>query len=251
MSSTVKIRNMTLGEGLPKICVPLTGSCLEKLRQEAGQIKNSPFDFVEWRADFYENIKELGAAKEALALLREVFRDQPILFTVRTDAEGGNMAVATEAYVKLLLYAVESGLADLVDVELSRGEDTMETIVSAARKAGVKVVASCHDFSRTPDKDTIVNTLCRMQKLGADVAKYAVMPQTARDVLVLLDATLTMKEEHSDTPVITMSMGPLGAISRVCGSVFGSAATFGAVGNASAPGQLPAGLLSTFLKSLG
>ena len=45
-----------------------------------------------------------------------------------------------------------------------------------------------------------------MQSLGADIVKFAVMPQCERDVLTLLDATLTMKEEHSDTPVITMSM---------------------------------------------
>ena len=47
-----------------------------------------------------------------------------------------------------------------------------------------------------------------MQSLGADIVKFAVMPQCERDVLTLLDATLTMKEEHSDTPVITMSMSP-------------------------------------------
>ena len=90
-----------------------------------------------------------------------------------------------------------------------------------------------------------------MQELGTDVAKFAVMPTCERDVLTLLSATLTMKEQHNDTPVITMSMGRLGALSRVCGTLSGSAVTFGTAGRASAPGQLPADLLKTFLESLG
>ena len=89
-----------------------------------------------------------------------------------------------------------------------------------------------------------------MQSLGADIVKFAVMPQCERDVLTLLDATLTMKEDHDDTPVITMSMGGQGLVSRLAGEVFGSCLTFGTAGKASAPGQIPANLLSTFLQTL-
>ena len=139
---------------------------------------------------------------------------------------------------------------DLIDVELSKGDDTMRTLVEAAHRAGMKIIASRHSTTSTPSKETIVSRLCQMQHLGADIAKYAVMPQNERDVLTLLDATLTMREEHKETPVITMSMGRQGIISRVCGSVFGSAITFGTAGKASAPGQLPADLLSSFINSL-
>lgn len=45
-----------------------------------------------------------------------------------------------------------------------------------------------------------------------------------------------------------MSMAGTGLISRLCGEVFGSAATFGAVGKVSAPGQMNAKDLDTVLK---
>ena len=122
------------------------------------------------------------------------------------------MEIDTETYTKTILAVIDSGLIDLVDVELSRGEETMKTIIAAAHRVGVKVVASRHDFTATPDKNIIISNLCLMQSLGADIVKFAVMPQCERDVLTLLDATLTMKEEHSDTPVITMSMSPTGVI---------------------------------------
>ena len=250
MNASVKIRNVVFGEGIPKICIPLTDTNLDGLRQSVKAMENAPFDIVEWRADFYQNIENPQVRFQAMAYLREQLREIPVLFTIRTDVEGGKLKLSTEDYTALNLAAIESGLVDLVDVELSRGDDTMKTLVEAAHRAGVKIIASRHDTTSTPSKEEIVGHLCEMQQLGADIAKFAVMPQSDRDVLTLLDATLTMREEHRKTPVITMSMGRQGAISRICGSVFGSAITFGTAGKASAPGQLPADLLSNFITSL-
>ena len=213
-------------------------------------MKSAPFDFVEWRADFYQNIENPQVRFQAMAYLRDQLGDTPILFTLRTDSEGGMAGMETEEYIAMNLDVIETGLMDLIDVELSKGDDTMTTLVEAAHRAGMKIIASRHSTTSTPSKETIVSRLCQMQHLGADIAKYAVMPQNERDVLTLLDATLTMREEHKETPVITMSMGRQGIISRVCGSVFGSAITFGTAGKASAPGQLPADLLSSFINSL-
>lgn len=250
MKNTVTVRNVVFGEGLPKICIPLSDTNLEELKTSAQAMKQAPFDFVEWRADFFENVANAQARFQAIEFLRTQLGDAPLLFTIRTSVEGGKIEISTSDYLALNLDVINSGTVDLVDVELSRGADTMKQLVEAARQKGVKIVASCHDNHKTPTKDAIVNTLCEMQQLGADIAKFAVMPQTHRDVLTLLDATLTMEESHNDTPVITMSMGRLGVLSRVCGTTFGSAVTFGTAGKASAPGQLPADLLSDILQAL-
>lgn len=53
----VKIRNVVFGEGIPKICIPLTDTDLKGLKQSVKAMKSAPFDFVEWRADFYQNIE--------------------------------------------------------------------------------------------------------------------------------------------------------------------------------------------------
>ncbi len=50
--------------------------------------------------------------------------------------------------------------------------------------------------------------------------------------------------------IITMSMAKTGVISRLAGEVFGSAATFGAVKKASAPGQISVNDLRTVLTIL-
>lgn len=250
MSAVISIRMMKLGEGVPKICIPLTDETTEGLAQSVRGLNGVPFDFAEWRADFFKGIEQPAQRSEALRCLREELGEHPLLFTIRTSAEMGMADIDTDRYLAINRSVIESGMADIIDVELSRGEQAMRALVRDAHEANVRVIASCHDFSSTPDKETIVGTMRRMQELGADVAKYAVMPKCGRDVLTLLDATLTMRETSPKTPVITMSMGPQGAVSRVCGSVFGSCATFGTAQKASAPGQLPAADLARFLELL-
>ena len=143
-----------------------------------------------------------------------------------------------------------TGLVDLVDVEAFCGDAYVKEVISAAHAYGVKVVASNHDFDKTPSQSDIVYRLRKMQDLGADIPKIAVMPQSKADVLTLLSATEEMATNFADRPIITMSMAATGLISRLCGEVFGSAATFGAVDKASAPGQMNAKDLETILSLL-
>ena len=65
------------------------------------------------------------------------------------------------------------------------------------------------------------------------------MPLGRADVITLLDATQEA-DASIDKPIVTMAMGRMGLISRLCGEAFGSALTFGSVGAASAPGQINA-----------
>ena len=179
--------------------------------------------------------------------LREVIGEMPIPFTFRTSKEGGEKTIETGAYVELNQNAAKTGLIDLVDVEAFTGDEAVKAVVETAHANGVKVIASNHDFHKTPAKEEIVSRLRKMQDLGADIPKIAVMPQNKKDVLTLLAATEEMASEYADRPIITMSMSGTGVISRLCGEVFGSALTFGAVGKVSAPGQMGIEDLTTVL----
>ena len=231
---TVKVRNVEIGSGIPKICVPIVGITKEDIIAEAKSLDNLPVDVVE------DTLKELRAA----------LGDLPLLMTFRTSKEGGEKAIEADAYAELNIKAAETGYVDLVDVEVFTGDDIVKKIITGAHKAGVRVVASNHDFDKTPDKDDIVSRLRKMQDLDADIPKIAVMPTSKKDVLTLLAATEEMYREYADRPIITMSMAGTGVISRLCGEVFGSAFTFGAAKKASAPGQMGVNDLSTVLTLL-
>lgn len=246
----VVVRNVKIGEGIPKICVPIVGVTKEEIINEAKTFESIPVDVVEWRVDWFEHVFEIEKVKEVLAELRAALKDTPLLFTFRTSKEGGEKAIEPEAYAALNKAVAETGNVDLVDVEAFTGDEVVKDIIEAVHKAGVKVVASNHDFDKTPDQADIVGRLCKMQELGADIPKIAVMPQSKKDVITLLAATEEMTREHADRPIITMSMAGTGVISRLCGEVFGSALTFGAAKKASAPGQMGVYDLETVLNLL-
>ncbi len=236
--NAVKVRNTVIGEGMPKICVPIVGVTKEAILDEAKAITKLPADVVEWRIDWFENVFDFDKLVDVLKDLRGVLGDMPILMTFRTSKEGGEKAIEDEVYADINIKAAQTGYVDLVDVEVFTGDEIVKKIIDGAHAAGVKVVASNHDFFKTPDKDDIVGRLRKMQDLGADIPKIAVMPQNKKDVLTLLAATEEMANEYADRPIITMSMAGTGVISRLAGEVFGSALTFGAAAKASAPGQM-------------
>ena len=115
----------------------------------------------------------------------------------------------------------------------------VKDILCSAHAHSVPVIASSHDFQKTPGKEEILSRLKKMDALGADILKIAVMPLGRADVITLLDATQEA-DASIDKPIVTMAMGRMGLISRLCGEAFGSALTFGSVGAASAPGQINA-----------
>lgn len=233
----VVVKNVTFGEGAPKICVPMVGKTIAALKEEAEMLKTIDLDVVEWRIDFFEDVKDLVKVEAALDEIRAILPETPILFTFRSAKEGGELAVSDEFYFELNETLAGTGKIDLVDVELFNEEVDVLRLIETAHKNNVKVVMSNHDFDKTPAKEEIVSRLTRMEALGADLPKIAVMPKSARDVLTLLDATNTVSEK-ANQPIITMSMAGTGVISRLAGEVFGSAMTFGAAKKASAPGQI-------------
>lgn len=160
------------------------------------------------------------------------------------------LELSDEAYFTLYQTIIKEGTLDLLDVELFMDDEPVQAIVELAHTHQIKIVMCNHDFNQTPAKEEIIRRLCAMQAKNADVCKIAVMPQTPADVLTLLEATEEMTRCHANRPIVTMSMGQLGMISRMCGEAMGSAMTFAAAKKASAPGQVPVSELRQILTTL-
>lgn len=246
----VIVRTVKLGEGIPKICVPIVGITEEDIINEAKEIGGLTADIVEWRADWYEDVFDFEKVLNMLGKLRQELGEKPILFTFRTANEGGEKAIETSKYLKLNQTVAESKQVDLIDVEIFSEESCVKSIIACAHQNEVYVIASNHDFQKTPSQEEIVSRLRKMQEMGADVLKIAVMPQSKKDVITLLAATEEMVTNYASQPVVTMSMSGQGLVSRLSGEIFGSAMTFGAAKKASAPGQIPVQELDKVLKIL-
>ncbi len=236
--TTVKVRNIVLGEGLPKIAVPNVGVTEEEILASAKEIAAAKPDIMEWRIDYYEaGIKDNEKLIATAKALRDVVGELPILVTFRTKNEGGVLELGEDEYLDLVATVVSNRLGDAVDIELFHDEERVKDLVKQAHNYNVVVIMSNHDFEKVPAKDVIEFRLKKMAELGADVPKLACMPHSADDVLTLLSATNDARKALAN-PIITMAMADLGKVSRIAGQVFGSCLSFGAVGKTSAPGQL-------------
>ena len=277
--------------GRPAIIVPTQALDAEGLSAEcAAAAATRIVDAVEWRIDpLFAAASAQGGARSGLHGLAEaalrllphaLAAGLPILLTVRTGFEGGQVEITEDDYAEVVR-ALIAGVADVeaeagasagtavpaasgdlgtvdsdapvavavaVDVEIDRAESG--SLIASAREAGVPVVASHHDFESTDSAERLLKTFAAMSEAGADVAKVAMMPQTPADVLRLLEATAAA-DASLPVPVLGIAMGLLGRTSRIMGADFGSCATFAQIGRASAPGQIEASVLAEILDRVG
>ncbi len=233
---------------MPLICAPLVGADREALLAEAAAAQAARADIVEWRVDYFRQIEDAAAVIDAGRALRRTHPHMPLLFTRRSQREGGQRVALSERQVaELCAEACGAGFADLVDFEMSSAAVDMKTVREAARRHGVGLVCSYHDFERTAPMGDLVAHFRHAQELGGDVGKVSVMARTVEDALTLLAAT-AQAAKTLQIALIGVSMGPHGAISRIAGFAYGSALTFGVARSGSAPGQMPIDELRTAIE---
>lgn len=243
------IKDLVVGDEIPKICVPINGRTPQEIMDQLAMALTSPCDLLEWRADYYLGLSQRPDWRPVLAEIRAKTQ-KPLIFTLRSESEGGVSPLRRNDCLAILRDVMESGDVDFVDVEFfeedgSVDEAKMEFLAEIAHANDKKIIFSNHDFDKTPDLEAVVKRLHAMATLGADLPKVAYMPRDKEDVYTLLEAARIFSEEFLHKPFIAISMGELGKESRVCGGSFGSAISFAAPPsksgqNNTAPGQMTA-----------
>lgn len=241
----VDARGRKLGGETPLLCTPLVGRTRERVLAEAAAVIAQKPDIIEWRVDFFEAIGDTDAVIETAKALRSLAGRLPIMFTRRSAREGGErIAIGDDAIVELYAAVGASRLVDFVDFEMGNDPEHVRRVRETARAHHVRLILSYHNFGYTPGVEFLVGRFLEAERLGADVAKVAVMPRDRMDVLALLAAT-ALADDKAKIPLISMSMGPLGSVTRMVGGLFGSWLSFAVGAAASAPGQIPIGDLVT------
>ncbi len=235
------------GGKFPLICTPLVGRTRDQILSELQLILAKKPDILEWRVDYFEDI---GNAAEVISVAASIRQDAggiPLLFTRRSAKEGGEKISLAEDEVVTLYQAVcESRCVDIVDFEMNNNPVHIRQVREVSKANDTKLILSFHNFSFTPGLELLNQRFLEAEQLGADIAKVAVMPRNLEDVLTLMTATLKSSQKLK-IPLISMSMGGYGSLTRLFGWTFGSALTFAVGASSSAPGQVPIEDLNTVL----
>lgn len=233
-----------------KTIVPITAKTKEQALAQAQVIANTAdADLAEFRIDLLSFAND---TKQVIALgheLKKILGNKPMIATIRTKNEGGQLEISDADYGKTYQAYLKNPFMDWLDVEMFRDQKVVSEIVQKAHQKKVLVVMSNHDFQKTQSQDEIEKRLLKQDQMGADILKIAVMPKSKQDVFTLMNATLKVSQQTTK-PLLTMSMGQLGTISRVATANMGGSYSFGMIGQASAPGQIDVTKLKQILQTV-
>ena len=169
--SCVNVRGCPIGEGRPKVILPIVERAEAAILEKAAQFSTLQADCVEWRVDYFEGARAPGAVARCLAKMRVALKDKLLLVTIRTKAEGGELALRHTEYTDLLHTILDTDCADLIDIEFFPAGDDLPALIGDAHTAGAAVVCSSHDFAKTPPRAELVARMVQMQQAGADLPK--------------------------------------------------------------------------------
>lgn len=240
-SIVLDVKGLKLGDGIVKICYPVTSVTKEEILKEAEDIKDKAWDIIEWRVDFYEDAHDKEAVFNLLPQIREIIGNEKVLmFVVRTADEGSAKAFDRDYYFDLINTAIDSGLIDIIDVEYYSGRVKYNEAIKHAAEKGVVSIGSIHLYNGTPNSVEIVDTIDMIQG-RADIAKMAVMAVNKNDTERIIEAgrkLMEYKEAKYPSPFILIGMGEAGRETRRTDNYFGSCISYCMGKDSLSPGQI-------------
>ncbi|MDO4668041.1 MAG: type I 3-dehydroquinate dehydratase [Streptococcus sp.] len=198
--------------------------------EEAQKIELSRYedaDIIEWRADFLPKDDILNVAPAIF----EKFAGRELIFTLRTQAEGGNIQLSDDDYIALIKEIAELYQPDYIDYEYFSHKERFEEMLEFPN-----LVLSYHNFDETPEN--MMEILSELTSLTPKVVKVSVMAHNEQDVLDLMNYTRGFKTLNPEQDFVTISMGKVGKISRLATDLTGSSWSFASQDQSSAPGQI-------------
>ncbi|MEO5355685.1 MAG: type I 3-dehydroquinate dehydratase [Nitrospirae bacterium YQR-1] len=225
----IKIGNVALG-GAPVIVVPLTDITVKTV----SEIKTA--SVVELRIDMFSDFS-MNCVSAVFNETKMKF-NLPVIATCRAFEEGGAVEINDGKRIDLLTAAAQC--ADAIDIELN--SRIFGDIMKIAKSKEIPLIASFHDFKKTPPQDELEHILEKSKQAGADITKIALMANTMEDVGLLAGFTL----RHRDAAIVCISMGSVGMASRVFFPLIGSLFTFATIETTTAPGQLSVDEMAKF-----
>lgn len=260
----LKVREMILEPGRPKVAVSIISEYPADIIAECEEINDLPCDIVEWRADYYLSaiedldgyLSDKNGYLDMVKILDDInyiAGDKPVIFTVRSEGQGGHVDTTRAQLESIYGLAAETHLVDFIDIELEDAdgivhEEWIREQIGEAHLHGVKVILSHHDFDVMPEPARLVELVKKMHMLGGDIYKVAAMAADRTDAENMLKVANFVMGKNIG-PVIMVPMGEAGKSARVAAGRYGSCITFAAGKGESAPGQVDALTMKKWLDS--
>ena len=99
-----ELKGYTFGNGTPRIAIPLVGNTRDEILDNAHLIREQVDEsdsrnlgdvykvaVIEWRADYFDGLDDPEKLRVMLKDIYDIFSDKVLLFTFRSEEEGGEL----------------------------------------------------------------------------------------------------------------------------------------------------------------
>ena len=223
----------------PKIAVCVSGDSAVEYAIIAKQHKA---DLIEVRCDLFER-NDPDFIEQTFKELK-VITDIPILATMReywVSNSGEKFQYKGSKQDRLQIFKKIMPHIDMVDIELNTS--IRDAVLDEAEKYAKPAIVSYHDFHKTDNLEKLKKVVDEAYSTRGNIIKIATMANSREDVVTSLRLLLSYtedKERSSNKPIIVISMGGPGKISRIAFPLFGSCLIYAHLDNSvyQAPGQM-------------
>lgn len=195
--STVTIRGHQIVSGSADRWVAVTGATREEILTQAKAAAGTGAGMVWWRADCYQDVDYDDCVRDCLSEIRAAIGDIPLVFTFRTLSSGGARTITQLKYIDLIILAASTGDADLIDVDMARGDIDCRYIIEELHAYNTLVMGAGTDGLHKTSPEDFVQMIRRMDKLGADMFTVEKLPENFDEVKAQLpDKPLILAPAH-------------------------------------------------------
>jgi 3-dehydroquinate dehydratase-1 len=205
----------------PLICTSIPDDNEEDFLQNVKIAKEGGSDIAELRLDFFNSLDGLNFDN---LMLKSVL---PLIVTNRNKENGGLFSGDENSRLFILKKCI-SAKPLYVDIELNMQESSRDEIINYAKKQGVNVICSYHDFNGTPKVDSILSTYDRAVNTDCDLIKMVYTPKNNDDSIRILEAVSYIRN-YKNKPFTLFGMGKYGQLTRTLSLFLGSSLTYCAI----------------------
>ena len=208
-----------------KNCVPIFAADYNEMLSCVETANEMNCDLIEWRLDALNGKVDMEKVISTCKKIKDI-SEKKLIITLRTHNQGGLRDMDQSTYVWMIRRIIDFVAPEFIDIEMINcgGDAQLKMLTTMAHKKDIKVIVSYHDILYTEKAKEIQRRLCHMKYIGADLPKVAYTPKNEEDVVALIEGSKAAAAEIG--PIIGISMGKLGEITRREGDKFGSVINF-------------------------
>jgi len=197
--------------------------------------------YVELRIDeFLRNFPEEGIIEWIKKIKR--LGENEIIGTIRWYKEAGENPFYIPDRKRLEIYRKIVDYVDFVDIEIK--SRIFEKVFEIAKIKNKKVIASYHNFKKTPDYKILRKIIGKGKREGVDYLKIATKINSTKNLFTLLELSYKYSKKMK---LVIIPMG-VSYIERLIPLFFGSQFTYLSISKKTAPNQPSYSELSPLLK---